>query len=127
MKISDELDYGKNADTQLVNVEQHGRTDHGNLEEGKHMPIILGLIALITPRAVIFLLWLFSGWFNGLFPTVLVPVLGFIFLPTSLLWYTAVLHWWHGQWTLIPVVGIVIALMTDLFGGTHRRWRRSTD
>jgi hypothetical protein len=52
------------------------------------------------------------------------PVLGFIFLPTTLLWYTVVLRWFGGQWTLWPIVGIVIALLIDLSPTTGRRRRR---
>ena len=89
------------------------------------MPLILGLIALITPRLVIILLWLLSGWFNGLFRTALLPVLGFLFLPMTFLWYTVVLNWFHGEWSLIPVVGFVLTMLIDLSPGhTHRYWRR---
>jgi hypothetical protein len=85
------------------------------------MPLILGIVALLTPRLLIVLVWLLTGWFNGLFRTALVPVLGFLFLPTTFLWYTAVLHWWHGQWTLWPVVGMVVALCIDLSPSSARR------
>jgi hypothetical protein len=85
------------------------------------MPLILGVVALLTPRLLIVLVWFLTGWFNGLFRTALVPVLGFIFLPTTFLWYTVVLHWWRGQWTLWPVVGMVIALCIDLAPGSTRR------
>jgi len=88
------------------------------------MPCLLALIALAAPRIVILLLWFFSTWFAGLFTTLLWPVLGFIFLPTTLLWYTVVLHWFGGQWTLWPIVGIVIALLIDLSPSTGRRTRR---
>jgi hypothetical protein len=88
------------------------------------MPCLLALIALAAPRIVILLLWFFSTWFTGLFTTLLWPVLGFIFLPTTLLWYTVVLHWFGGQWTLWPIVGIVIALLIDLSPTTGRRRRR---
>ncbi|MGH7624502.1 MAG: hypothetical protein ACREOJ_04185 [Gemmatimonadaceae bacterium] len=88
------------------------------------MPCLLALIALAAPRIVILLLWFFSTWFTGLFTALLWPVLGFIFLPTTLLWYTVVLHWFGGQWTLWPVVGIVIALLIDLSPTTGRRRRR---
>ncbi len=88
------------------------------------MPCLLALFALITPRLVILLCWFFSNWFKGIFPSLLWPILGFIFLPTTLLWYTAVQHWWGGQWSLWPVVGIVIALMIDLSPAGHRRRRR---
>jgi hypothetical protein len=78
------------------------------------MPCLLTLLALLTPRLVIVLLWFFTAWFQGVFNTLLWPVLGFIFLPTTLLWYTAVQHWFGGVWSLWPVVGIVLALIIDL-------------
>jgi hypothetical protein len=87
------------------------------------MPCLLVLLALVTPRLVVFLLWLFTHWFRGIFTTALWPILGFIFLPTTLLWYTAVQHWFHGQWTLWPVVGIVVALLIDLSPARKRRRR----
>ena len=48
-------------------------------------------------------------------------LLGFIFLPTTLLWYSAVQHWFGGQWTFWPVVGIVIALGVDVSPISARR------
>jgi hypothetical protein len=30
-------------------------------------------------------------------------------------------HWFHGQWTLWPIVGIVIALLIDLSPASGRR------
>jgi hypothetical protein len=78
------------------------------------MPCLLALLALAAPRVVIVLLWLFTRWFAGIFSIALWPVLGFIFLPTTLLWYTAVQHWFGGHWTLWPIVGIVVALVIDL-------------
>ncbi len=91
------------------------------------MPCILALIALATPRLVIVLLWLFSTWFNGLFTTALWPVLGFVFLPTTLLWFTAVQHWWGGAWTVWPVIGLVVALMIDLSPASGRRASRPVE
>jgi hypothetical protein len=87
------------------------------------MPCLISLVALFVPRVVIVLLWLFTSWFGGIFAIALWPLLGFIFLPTTLLWYTAVQHWFGGQWTLWPVVGIVIALLIDLSPASGRRRR----
>ena len=87
------------------------------------MPCLGVLIALMAPRFLIVLLWLFTSWFKGIFATALWPVLGFIFLPTTLLWYSAVQHWFAGQWSLWPVVGLVIALLVDVSpakGGRRR-------
>jgi len=85
------------------------------------MPCFVALIALAAPRLAIVLLWFFSTWFKGLFDTILWPILGFVFLPTTFLWYSAVQHWWGGRWTLWPVVGIVLALMIDLSPARGRR------
>lgn len=90
------------------------------------MPCLLTIIALAAPRLVIALLWLFTGWFRGIFPSILWPILGFVFLPTTLLWYTAVQHWFGGQWTLWPIVGIVIALLIDLSPASRRRRKAET-
>ncbi|MDM7915414.1 MAG: hypothetical protein ACE15D_02385 [Candidatus Eisenbacteria bacterium] len=85
------------------------------------MPCLLTLLALIMPRLVIVLLWLFTRWFDGVFSSLLWPILGLLFLPTTLLWYTAVQHWFGGQWTLWPVVGIVIALLIDVSPAGRRK------
>lgn len=90
------------------------------------MPCLLTIIALAAPRLVIALLWLLTGWFRGIFPSILWPILGFVFLPTTLLWYTAVQHWFGGQWTLWPIVGIVIALLIDLSPASRRRREAET-
>ncbi len=84
------------------------------------MPCFLAVLALIAPRAVIVLLWLLTRWFEGVFGAILWPILGFIFLPTTVLWYSAVHHWFGGHWTLGPVVGIVLALLIDI-SPAHRR------
>lgn len=85
------------------------------------MPCLLVLITLAAPRLAIALLWFLTNWFHGIFPTILWPVLGFIFLPTTLLWYTAVQHWFAGQWTVVPVIGIVVALLIDVSPARGRR------
>jgi hypothetical protein len=84
------------------------------------MPILLGFFALFVPRLVILVLWFFTDWLRGLFDTRLWPILGFIFLPTTLLWYSAVQHWFGGQWTFWPIVGLVFALMLDIGQGRGR-------
>ena len=85
------------------------------------MPCLLALLALAVPRVVILLLWFFTSWFQGIFSTILWPILGFIFLPTTLLWYTAVQHWFGGHWGVWPIIGIVLALMIDISPARGRR------
>ena len=78
------------------------------------MPCLLVLIGLLVPRALILGLWFFTDWFRGIFDTLLWPILGLIFLPTTLLWYSAVQNWFGGEWGTVQIVGIVVALLVDL-------------
>jgi hypothetical protein len=93
------------------------------------MPVLLiVLMALIAPRVVVVLLWFFTRWFDGLFPGLLWPILGVIFLPTTLIWYSIVQRWFGGAWSLWPIVGLVVALMIDVSPlGGRRYGRRATD
>jgi len=88
------------------------------------MPLLIVLFALLVPRVTIVALWLLSDWFNGIFSTPLWPILGFIFLPLTLLWYTVVQHWFGGNWDIIPIVGLIIALLVDIAPTTRYRRRR---
>jgi hypothetical protein len=89
------------------------------------MPCLLAVVALLAPRLVIVVLYVFTPWFAGIFSSLLWPILGFIFLPTTLLWYAAVHHWFGGQWSLWPIVGIIVALMIDVSPAGGRKRRRT--
>jgi hypothetical protein len=93
------------------------------------VPCFLLVLAMAAPRFVMALLSCFSRWFDGLYPSALLPILGFVFMPATLLWYTAVQHWFAGQWTLWPIVGMVIAISIDgsPFGGRRHARRRTQD
>lgn len=81
------------------------------------MPLLLGIFALFAPRFVIFLLWLASSWFTGVFETRLWPLLGFFFMPLTLLWYSAVMNWFGGQWDWVQLIILAIAIVADLGSG----------
>lgn len=78
------------------------------------MPIILLLIGVFFPRVVILALFFFTGWFRDSFDGYLLPVLGFILLPITLLWYGIVQYFYAGAWTMIPTIGMVAAVLLDL-------------
>lgn len=84
------------------------------------MPVLLALFSLAVPRLVVLVLWFFTGWFRGMFDTLLWPILGFIFLPTTLFWYSAVQHWFGGQWTFWPIFGLVLSLVIDVWSKQGR-------
>lgn len=85
------------------------------------MPCLLALVALFIPRVVIVLIWLFSNWLQTAFDTLLWPILGFVFAPTVLLWYSVVVNVYGGVWSPVPVIGMVIAVLIDISPGWRRR------
>jgi hypothetical protein len=87
------------------------------------MPILFALLAVLLPRVTILMLWLLTPWFEGVFATPLWPVLGFLLMPTTLLWYSAVVNWLGGQWDLVPIIGMVVAILLDLSPTGLRRRR----
>lgn len=52
------------------------------------MPCLLVILTLAFPRIAILLLYFFTNFFNGVFNTALVPALGFLFMPVTLLGYS---------------------------------------
>ena len=87
------------------------------------MPCLLALMALAVPRLVIAAIWIFSGWFQGIFAGILWPVLGFIFAPVTLLWFTAVHNWYGGAWQPWHVAVLVATVLIDLSPGAGKRGR----
>ena len=88
------------------------------------MPCLGVLIALMAPRFLIIVLWLFTSWFKGVFSSALWPVLGFFFVPVTTLWYAAVQNWWDGQWGVLQIIGLVVALWMDLGSSRKARIRK---
>jgi hypothetical protein len=79
------------------------------------MACLLALLALISPRLVLFLLALFSNVLSRAFDSWLIPLLGFFLLPWTTLTYAAFWDWGAGH----HVVGfewffVVLAFLIDL-------------
>ena len=90
------------------------------------MGCLFFILGMAAPRVAIFLLWFFSDWFGGVFHGLLIPILGFIFLPYTMLWYAVVINWFGGAWGFWQVAFLIVALVLDLgsTGGSARRGRR---
>ncbi|HZQ54982.1 MAG TPA: hypothetical protein VFB14_22480 [Bryobacteraceae bacterium] len=87
------------------------------------MPCIFALLAVAFPRVAIILLWLLTTFFNGVYHGIVIPVLGFIFLPLTLIVYTYLLRT-HQPMGAAQLVFIFIAIIVDLGlvgGGTFGR------
>jgi len=88
------------------------------------MPCLLALLAVAFPRVAIVLLWLFSSFFSGVYNNVIIPVLGFLFLPLTLIVYTYLEKTHPGPLGTQQLIFIFIAVILDLGligGGTYRR------
>ena len=88
------------------------------------MPCLLGLLALVAPRLVLVLLWIFSNYVGDACETVIWPFLGFLFMPVTTLAYA----WaWHlepqGSIQGLGTVVVVIAVLLDLgiIGGNAKK------
>jgi hypothetical protein len=90
------------------------------------MPCLLAAIALFFPRILMAILWFFTDWFSGVFDSLLWPVLGFIFLPVTTLWYSVVINNFAGQWTTTNIIVMVIAVVIDMgsWGGGYKNRRK---
>ena len=88
------------------------------------MPCLLALLAVAFPRVAIILLYLFTNFFTGIYQTVLIPVLGFIFLPLTLIVYTYLLRAHIGPGSTQGLIFLIIAVIIDLGlvgGSAYRR------
>jgi len=75
---------------------------------------IIAVVGLIFPRLASLLLYFFTAWFAGVFATWYWPVLGFIFMPYTMLWYSAVMNWYGGEWQFLQIAVLVVAIFFDI-------------
>src|SRR5580700_9562758 len=91
------------------------------------MGCLLALFAAVSPRFVIFLLWIFSDRLTIAFRSGWEGVLGFIFLPYTTLFYALVYAPVKGVdafgWVIVAF-GVLIDLSSHLFGSRAERRRR---
>jgi hypothetical protein len=88
------------------------------------MPCLFALLAIAFPRVAIVLLWLFTTFFSGVYTNIVIPVLGFLFLPLTLIVYTYLQKAHHGVMGTQELVFIFVAVILDLGllgGGAYRR------
>ena len=86
------------------------------------MPCILLLLVLAFPRVILILMALFSNYLGRAYHGLLIPLLGFFFLPLTTIVYAWVVNS-HMAMTGANVLLIVIAVIVDL-GGWGGGWRR---
>jgi hypothetical protein len=87
---------------------------------------LLALLALISPRFVLILLWIFSDVLSHAFGTWIVPLLGFFVLPWTTLAYAAFWDWGAGhQVTGFEWFFVILAFLIDLGSYAQGRFVQS--
>lgn len=93
------------------------------------MGCFVALLALVTPRLVLALLWFFTDYLSRAFGgTWIWPLLGFFFLPLTTLAYA----WTANSGVGLSPLGIAVLVIAFLFdvgavGGGGRHYRRRRD
>jgi hypothetical protein len=90
------------------------------------VPCLLVLLILLFPRVVLVLMFLFSTYLQRAYHDLIVPVLGFIFLPLTTIVYAWLVNT-HAPMAGINLLFLVLAVVIDvggLGGGEFHRRRR---
>ncbi len=92
------------------------------------MGCLMVLFALVTPRFIMVVLWVFTDYLNDAFGPFFWPLLGFFFLPTTTMAYAVAQNEFDGTtgWGLVV---LILGVMVDfgLLGGGGRAIGRRAD
>ena len=90
------------------------------------MPCLFFIVILAFPRAVLVLMFFFSNYLGRAYHGLLIPVLGFFFLPLTTLVYAWLMNSGRGT-DGINLIFLIAAVVIDLGGlGGGERYRRTT-
>jgi hypothetical protein len=90
------------------------------------MPCLLLVLVLAFPRLVLVLMFLFSGYLHRAYNGMIVPLLGFLFLPVTTIAYAWLVNT-HRPIEGYNVLILILAVVIDaggIGGGEMRRRRR---
>ena len=86
------------------------------------MPLLLGCFAVIFPRLVLFLVWLFGhGWLERAVTSALLLLLGFLLMPLTTLAYAYAFHSWSADGSLSVVGWLIVAVAALVDLGSWRK------
>lgn len=89
------------------------------------MGCLFAIVALITPRFILFFLWLFTNYLNTAFSSGWWGLLGFLFLPTTTIAYAIAQNEFTNATGGVEATGIVLIVLgividLGLLGGSGR-------
>lgn len=87
------------------------------------MPCLLVLVVLAFPRVVLLLMYLLSDYLQRAYSGLLIPLLGFLFLPVTTIVYAWLVN------TNSPIEGanvifLIVAVLVDAGGLSGGEWHR---
>lgn len=87
-------------------------------------PLIL--LATLGPRITLFIMWMFTTYLSRAYQTGLMPLLGFIFLPYTTIFYAIGVNNFGPGLQGMPLVLFVIGILCDfgVIGGAAKARRR---
>ena len=88
------------------------------------MPCLILILALLTPRLTLFLIWLLSQYLNRAYDTAIWPIFGFFCMPVTTIAYAVVKNEGggiHDWWIALYVFAVLVDLGVV---GTAKRKRR---
>lgn len=77
------------------------------------MPCLVIILALAFPRVVLILMYMFSSYLERAYHNLLLPVLGFIFLPLTTIYYAWMVNN-HEPMSGIYLALLIVAVLVDL-------------
>jgi len=90
------------------------------------MPCLLLVLVLAFPRVVMVAMFLFSNYLQRAYPSILLPALGFVFLPLTTLVYAWLTNS-HREMAGVNALILVVAVVIDVGGLGGGAWRRRRD
>lgn len=88
------------------------------------MPCLLLLIVVAFPRVVLALMFFLSNYLSRAYPGLLIPLLGFIFLPLTTIVYAWLVNSHRAPMDGFNALILIIAVVIDLGGLGGGEWHR---
>ena len=87
------------------------------------MPCLLVVLVLAFPRVILLLMFLFSTYLQRAYAGLIIPLLGFLFLPLTTIVYAWLMNS-HMPLEGVNVVILIIAVLLDVGGLGGGEWHR---
>jgi hypothetical protein len=87
------------------------------------MPCLLLLLVLAFPRVVLVLMFLLSDYLTRAYHGLIIPILGFIFLPLTTIAYAWIVNT-HRPLDGVSLIILIIAVLIDAGGLGGGEWHR---